>query len=117
MKTVSLHCFPGISHACILWAGWTVCGSNFLAYETEHSFTRGNEYVCVYLQEPHFSLVIGQVLSYRPSQLQDINLPLVIMLETGEEHLPLARLQSVHHACNAALIVYDGEQDQLLQLV
>ena len=65
-------------------------------------------------REPHLSMVIGRVLGNGPSQLRDLDLPLVVALEAGEEDLPLAWLQTVHHAGNGALIVHVGEQNQLL---
>jgi len=42
----------------------------------------------------HLSVVVGRHLGHRAGQLGDLHLPLVVPLEAGEQHLPLARLQS-----------------------
>ena len=48
------------------------------------------------------------------SQLGYLDLPLVVPLETGEHDLPLAWLESIHHARDRTLVVHVREENQLL---
>jgi prephenate dehydrogenase len=54
------------------------------------------------------------VFSDRASQLGHLDLSLVIPLEASEHDLPLAWLQSVHHAGDRTLVVHVREENQLL---
>ena len=59
-------------------------------------------------------MVVSRVLCDGAGQLSDLDLPLVVALEAGVEHFPLARLEPVQDTRDGALVVHVGEEDELL---
>ena len=58
-------------------------------------------------------MVVGRVLSHRPSQLGHLDLSLVVSLEASEHDLPLAWLETVHHVRDRPFVVHVGEENEL----
>ena len=57
-------------------------------------------------------MVIGRVLAYITDKLCHFNLVLEFLLETTEENLPLARLESITERWDGSLAVSHREQDE-----
>lgn len=75
------------------WAKLTMVIMRACWKETRGSVFRPSTYPAQRGQEgcAHLAVVVGRHLCHRTSQLSHLHLPLVVPLQAGEQHLPLAR--------------------------